>query len=98
MTLSEAIKRAEEFSGSKIATMLDCGDRWAITFEDDYPQPCPVFDENLPEFVKEVITAPDVVHTFMFKDNGRFEYFCVREYLALLERSVKVDLSRKEAP
>ena len=97
MTLSEAIKRAEGFSSSKIATMLDCGDRWAITFEDDYPKPCPVFDENLPEFVKEVITAPDVVHTFMFKDDGRFEYFCVGEYLDLLERSVKVELI-KEAP
>ena len=90
MTLSAAIKKAEEWRGSPAVTVLDCGDRLAFTFEDDYPKSCHVFDENLPDFVKNVITCPDVIHTFMFKNDGRFESFCVGKYSDLLRTGISV--------
>ena len=92
MALLDTIKKVEEWRGSKIVSMIDCGDRWAFTFEDDYPKPAPVFDKSLPEFVKNVITCPDVLHTFMFKDDDRFEYFCLGDYADLLRAGKPIQL------
>lgn len=96
ITLKEAIKRAETVRGSKIVRAVDCGDRWAFDFEDDYPQPTPFFDDNLPNFVKEVIATPDVIPTFMFKDDGRMELFYISEYLDSLEKGVEIILRKDE--
>lgn len=35
ITLSEAIKIAEQERGSKICEIKDCNDRWAFAFEED---------------------------------------------------------------
>ena len=96
VTLKEAIKRAETVRDSKIVRVVDCGDRWAFDFEDDYPQPASFSDDNLPNFVKEVIAAPDVIPTFMFKDDGRMELFYISESLDLLEKGVEVVLREDE--
>ena len=92
ITIKEAIKRAEAVRGSKIVNVVDCDDRWAFCFEDDYPQPTPFFDNNLPDFVKEVLAAPDIIPTFMFKDDGRMELFYISEYVELLAKGTPIDL------
>ena len=34
MTLKEAVKRAESEAGGTINNVLDCGDKWALTFSE----------------------------------------------------------------
>lgn len=95
MTLQEAIKKAETWRGSKVASVVDCGDRWAFTFEADYPKTTAVFDDKLPDFVKNIIAAPHVSHVFLFKDSGKFECFCVGDYVDLLRMGKKIPLPDK---
>lgn len=95
ITLNEAIKIAERWRGSKIKTIVDCNDRWDVTFEADYPKAVAVFDENLPDFVKDVLLAPDVIHTFIFKDDGRCEFFYAAEHIELLAAGRPVELPDK---
>lgn len=90
MTLQEAIKRAEKWRESKIATILDCGDRWAFTFENDYPKQTSVLNDKLPDFVKNVAACPDLLYAFIFKADGRIECFCVGDYADLLRKGKKI--------
>lgn len=98
ITLKEAILMAQTWRGSKVKTVKDCGDRWVFTFEDDYPKGEPVFDEKLeeaPEYIKRLLAAPDVIPTFMFKDDGHFELFYISEYLDLLSKAKCIDLPKE---
>ena len=99
LTLKEAILKAENWRGSKVKTVKECGDRWIFTFEDDYPKSEPVFDEKLkeaPDYIKRLLTAPDVIPTFLFKDDGHFEPFYISEYLDLLSKAKHIDLPKEE--
>ena len=98
LRLKEAILKAQTWRGSKVKTVKDCGDRWAFTFEDDYPEGEPAFDEKseaLPDDIKRLLTAPDVIPTFMFKDDGHFELFYISEYLDLLSKAKHIDLPKE---
>ena len=99
ITLKEAILKAENWRGSKVKNIKDCGDRWIFTFESDYPKDEPVFDEKLDALsddIKRLLTAPDVIPTFMFKSDGHFELFYISEYLDLLSKAKHIDLPKED--
>ena len=100
ITLKEAISKAENWRGSKVKTVKECNDRWVFTFEDDYPKEKPVFDEKsgaVPDYIKRLLTAPDIIPTFMFKNDGHFELFYISEYLDLLSKAENIDLPEVSA-
>lgn len=74
ITLAEAIKIAENFRGSKVASASDCGDRWAFNFKDDEVQPA-TNDTPIPAFVNNVLCARQSLPAFVYKDSGKIEYF-----------------------
>lgn len=73
MTLQEAKNKAEEFRGSEVSFVKDCGDRWAFTFK---------VDEG------RLGSAP----VFVFKNNGKCEFFFIGDYVDLLRAGKPIQL------
>ena len=95
ITLEEAIKLAEKWRGSKVIGAIDCGDRWAFDFECDTGEVA--FDvPNIPAFAKSLLSFSQVIRMFVFKDDGRHEYFFTANALDILESAKQIDLPKGE--
>ena len=98
LTLKEAIKIVEKQRGSKVVNASDCGDRWAFYFKDDEPQSPEIIDDpRIPDFAKNVLSAGQRLPAFVFKDNGKVEYFLF-SFVADLVQKGEITFRHVELP
>ena len=88
MTLKEAIKRAEYEAGGIIDNVLDCGDKWALTFSEISNK----LDENDDEISKLLNQKTGFAAAVAYKNTDRFEYCSGYDYMLLLKNGVEIGL------
>lgn len=86
MMLNEIIRRAERETGGTVGNVIDCGDKWGLSFEEMKSE----YDESEDEITRLLHKKTGSAHVLASKFNDDFRYCSDYDYIQSTRNGTEV--------